>query len=111
MTRAYAAAAVVLVLTRLAAAQIRPDFSGVWKPVDTSIGTSTPVPAPPPGGPPPPPPPPRTISTTIAQSASELKVDRRAESGGREVVYNFVFKLDGTESVNQMGPIVFRTTA
>ena len=38
-------------------------------------------------------------------------MDRRVETGGREAVYKFVYKLDGTESVNQMGPIVSKTTA
>jgi len=36
---------------------------------------------------------------------------RRVETGGREAVYTFAYKLDGTESVNQMGPIVSKTTA
>ena len=30
---------------------------------------------------------------------------------GRETVQTFVYKLDGTESVNQMGPLIFRTKA
>jgi hypothetical protein len=107
---------VVLMLVGATAAQTRPDFSGVWKPVDAGVSTPTP-PVPPPlppsaaGGPPPPPPPPRTLSLTIAHSPSELKIDRRVDSGGRELVYSFTFKLDGTESVNQMGSIVFRTKA
>jgi hypothetical protein len=40
-----------------------------------------------------------------------MKVDRQVESNGREVVQNFIYKLEGTESVNQIGPIVLRTTA
>ena len=40
-----------------------------------------------------------------------MKLDRLVETGGREAVYTFVYKLDGTESVNQMGPLTFRTTA
>jgi hypothetical protein len=51
------------------------------------------------------------VSITIAQSATELKVERRAEMGGRETVHNFIYRLDGTDSVNQMGPLVFRTKA
>jgi hypothetical protein len=92
-----------------AAAQGKPDFSGVWKPGDAPT-----PPAPPPstaGGPPPPPPPPKVLDLTITQSATELKVNRRAESQGREVVYALTYKLDGTESVNQMGSIVLRTIA
>jgi hypothetical protein len=40
-----------------------------------------------------------------------MKVERRVETGGREAVYVFVYKLDGTESVNQMGAALFRTKA
>jgi hypothetical protein len=115
MKRGYATAGYLLALTLLAtvtAAQTRPDFSGVWTPVGSPGSASPPLPPPPPGGgPPPPPPPPRTVSTTIAQSATKLKVDRRVEIEGRETVYTFVYNLDGTESVNQMGPMVFRTKA
>jgi hypothetical protein len=95
----------VLVLAAAAAdpnRQSRPDFTGEWRPID-----SAPAPAPPVGGGPPPPP--RTLALTIAQTPGELKVARRTESGGRETVYNFTYKLDGTESVNQMGPLVFYT--
>ena len=82
-------------------AQNRPDFSGEWRPIDNA-------PAPPPvgGGPPPPP---RTLALTIAHSPGELKVARRVMSDGREAVHNFTYKLDGTESVNQMGQFVFYT--
>ena len=115
MKRAYPTVAYLLAFTLLAtltAAQTRPDFSGVWTPVGSPGSAAAPLPPPPPGGgPPPPPPPPRTVSTTIAQSATELKVDRRVEIEGRETVYTLVYKLDGTESVNQMGPLVFRTKA
>jgi hypothetical protein len=97
--------AVAAVVAAIAEAQVRPDFSGVWKPVDSA---RTPLPPPQPGGPPPPP---RTVSTTITQSATELKMDRRVEMAGRETVQTFIYKLDGTESVNQMGPLLFRTKA
>jgi hypothetical protein len=114
MKRIYATAGYLLALTLLAtvtAAQTKPDFSGVWKPVESPGSASPPLPPPRPDGPPPPPPPPRTVSTTIAQSATELKIDRRVEIEGRETVYTFVYNLDGTESVNQMGPMVFKTKA
>jgi hypothetical protein len=117
MKRAYATAGYLLALTLLAtvtAAQTRPDFSGVWKPVESPGSASPPLPLPQPDGPPPPPPPPpppKTVSTTIVQSATELIIDRRVEIEGRETVYTFVYNLDGTESVNQMGPMVFRTKA
>lgn len=94
----------------IAVAQSRPDFSGTWTPVDAPAVTPAP-PLPPGSSTPPPPPPPRTLSTIIAQSATEIAMDRRVETGGREAVYKFVYKLDGTKSVNQMGPIVSKTTA
>ena len=103
----------IMILAGAAAAQTRPDFSGVWKPIDVGVSTLTapaPPPPPPPDGPPPPPPP-RTLSLTIAHSRSEMKIDRRVDSAGRELVYTFTFKLDGSENVNQMGSIDFRTKA
>lgn len=108
-------ACVVMVVASAIGAQTRPDFSGVWKPVD-SAGAAAPAPPPPPpappgGGPPPPPPPPRVLAVTITQSAAEMRVQRRADAGGRELIYDFAYKLDGTESVNQMGSILFRTKA
>jgi hypothetical protein len=113
MKRAYATGYLLalMFLTTVTAAQTKPDFSGVWKPVESPGSTTPPLPPPQPDGPPPPPPPPKTISTTIAQSATELKIDRRVEIEGRETVYTFLYNLDGTESVNQMGPMVFRTKA
>ena len=113
MKRAYATGYLLalMFLTTVTAAQTKPDFSGVWKPVESPGSTTPPLPPPQPDGPPPPPPPPKTVSTTIAQSATELKIDRRVEIEGRETVYTFVYNLDGTESVNQMGPMVFRTKA
>ena len=108
-------ACVVMVVASAIRAQTRPDFSGVWKPLDSGTATAPapppPPPAPPGGGPPPPPPPPRTIALTIVQSATELRIERRADAGGREVVYNFTYKLDGTESGNQMGSILLKTEA
>ncbi len=83
-------------------AQARPDFSGEWHPV----GRDTPPQQATGGGPPPPP---RTLSITITQTSGELKIARRVDSNGHEAVYNFTYKLDGTESVNQMGPLVFYT--
>ena len=92
------------------AAQSRPDLSGTWVPVD-NIGTQPPLPPSTPDGPPPPPPPPRTISITVTQSTSQITVDRRADDSGQERVYTFVYRLDGTETVNQMGVLTFRTRA
>jgi hypothetical protein len=105
-------ACVVMIVASAIGAQTRPDFSGVWKPVDNA-GANAPAPPPPPpgGGPPPPPPPPRTIALTIVQSATELRIERRADAGGRELIYNFTYKLDGTESGNQMGSVLLKTKA
>ena len=95
-----------------AAVQATPDFSGAWKPVEAP---APPPPPPPPsaptGGRPAPPPPPKTLSTTITQSATELKVNREMEGGGRTFVQTFIYKLDGTECVNQQSLLVFRTKA
>lgn len=89
------------------AAQDQPVFSGRWKPVEQGPPVTAP-PAPAPGGPPKPP---RTISVTITQSAMEMKVDRELETDGRTVTSAFTYKLDGSESVNQMGPLVLTTRA
>jgi hypothetical protein len=89
------------------AAQDQPLFSGRWKPVE-SAAPATPAPGTSPGGPPPPP---RTLSITITQSATEMKVDRELETAGRTIVSTLTYKLDGTESVNQVGPVVFTTNA
>lgn len=105
MTRAVVLCVLAFTVTAaVSRAQPRPDFSGEWRPID---GDTTP-PQPTAGSPPPPP---RTLSITIAQTSEALKIMRRVESGGREAVYNFTCKLDGTENVNQMGPLVFYTRA
>jgi hypothetical protein len=88
---------------RLGQAQSKPDFSGTWLPDPMPAPVTVPTTGPPP--------PPRTIGLTIAMSAGEIKVDRQQEMNGRETVATAVYKLDGTESVNQTGPLVYRTTA
>jgi hypothetical protein len=40
-----------------------------------------------------------------------MKVDRELETGSRTVVSTFRYKLDGSASVNQMGPLVLTTKA
>lgn len=93
------------------AAQTRPDFSGVWKWVNTP-GPTRPAPDLPPGAPPlPKMPPPKHISMTIVQSATEMKVEQRSEREGRDEVLTWVYTLDGSESVNKVGSSVYRTTA
>ncbi len=106
MTLAGMANAAELLDRECAAPQSKPDLSGTWKPVEAPDARPAP-PSPSSGAPPPP----QTLSITVSQSESELKVERRVETGGREAVYTFTYKLDRSTSVNQMGPLVFRTTA
>lgn len=110
MRALFVTASILISNLVLMGAQTRLDFSGTWVPVG-NVGTQPPLPPSRPDGPPPPPPPPRTISLTIAQSASQLTIERRAEVGGQETVYPFVYRLDGSETVNQMGVLSFRTRA
>jgi hypothetical protein len=97
--------AVLMVVATAAIAQNPTDFSGLWKPVALASPPSRPVPNP--DLPPPPqlPPPPRLLSITIKQSATELKMDLRLETAGQEVVHPFIYKLDGSESINQRGRV------
>ncbi len=107
MSLAGVAAAAEVLARECDAAQHQPLFSGRWKPVEPDAPATAP-PTPASGGPPPAP---RTISMTITQSASEMTVDRELETGGRTVVSTFTYKLDGSASVNQMGPLVLTTKA
>lgn len=96
------------------ATQTTPDFSGSWK----HDGPIAPAPPPPPPSPPdtpagrlPPPPPPQTQALAIVQTPTELRIDRTVALGERTAVYKSVYKLDGSESVNQTGAITGRTKA
>lgn len=97
--------AAVGVTALIVSAEGMPDFSGKWRPTDPPANTSAPSNVPM-GGPPPPP---RTLSSTITQSAARLRVDRLIDESGRETVYTFIYALDGSDSVNRMGELVFRT--
>jgi hypothetical protein len=92
--------------------QTRPDLSGTWKP-ERRADASPPPPTAPPAAPgvPAPPPPPTVVLLTIRQSSSELRVERTMQLGDDRAVYTFTYKLDGTETTNQMGPIVSKATA
>lgn len=94
------------------AAQTRPDFSGVWTWLNPPK-PSRPAPDLPPGAPPLPERPsrPKHISLTIAQSATEMKVEHRSERDGREEVLTWVYTLDGSESVNRVGRSTYTTMA
>ena len=93
-----------------------PDFTGTWK--HANAGQSLPEPPPPPpvpprglAAPPPPPPPLRTVQLKISQTAAEIRIERTAAGPDRNTVTVSVYKLDGTESINQMGPILATTRA
>ena len=107
MSLAGAGGAAEVLARECEGAQDQPAFSGRWKPVEPAV-PATSAPAPVQGGPPPAP---RTLSVTITQSATQMKVDRELETDGRAVTSSFTYKLDGSESVNQMGPLVLTTKA
>jgi hypothetical protein len=109
--RMMATIAALFAIVAALSAQNRPDFSGTWIPIDSIASPAPPLPPLTPDGPPPPPPPPRTLSVSITQSATDMKVERRVEVTGREELHTFIYKLDGTETVNQAGVLVFRTNA
>jgi len=88
-----------------------PDFSGTWKVSDARTEAPPPPPPPPPDGGPLPPPPPQLRSLTIVQTRTELRIDRTMALGDRTGVFKFVYKLDGTETTNQMGPITTKSKA
>ena len=91
--------------------QARPDLSGTWTPERRADAPPPPPPAPPAApGVPAPPPAPTLVSLTIRQSSSELRVERTMQFGGERAVYPFTYNLDGTETINQMGPIVSKGT-
>ncbi len=80
--------AVVLALPAFATAQAKPDFSGKWiqdmdksDPAGGGRGPAGPQ------------------NLTIAQSATELTIERETPNGAMKTVY----KLDGTESENSTG--------
>lgn len=103
--------AIVVALAVTLGAQNKPDFSGTWVPIDSAASPAPPLPPPTPDGPPPPPPPPRTLSLSVTQTPAEMKVERRVDASGRVDVYAFAYRLDGSETVNRMGVLVFRATA
>jgi hypothetical protein len=90
--------------------QARPDLSGTWTPERRAEAPPTP-PAPPAAPGVPAPPPPTLVSLTIRQSSSELRLERTMQVGGERAVYAFTYNLDGTETTNQMGPIVSKGIA
>ena len=94
------ATAIVLAMLTMVFGQATPDFSGTWKLNADDAPLA-----------PPPPPPPQTLALTIAQTPAELRVERLMAAGERQLVQKFVYKLDGSESLNQMGPLTSRSTA
>jgi hypothetical protein len=45
------------------------------------------------------------------QTPTQIKMDRRVEVAGREQIYTFLYRLDGAETVNQMGVLTFTAKA
>ena len=93
--RIAVAALLVLAAARPGVAQARPDFSGTW--VEDESARKTTWPAQPAGGgkalslPP--------ADTLVTQSAAALTTERKVMSQ----VLRYVYRLDGTESVNHNG--------
>lgn len=79
--------AAALALPALAAAQAKPDFTGKWI---QDMEKSDPMGGRGPAGP-------QTL--TITQTAADLTIERETNNG----VLKTVYKLDGTESVNETG--------
>ena len=105
---------VVIALCALVAtlpAQVTPDFTGTWIPVDGVATPTPPLPPSRPAGPPPPPAPPRTLSVSIIQTPTQMKVDRRVEVAGHEEIQTFLYRLDGTETVNRVAVLTFTAKA
>jgi len=50
------------------------------------------------------------VGLTIAHSNTELQIERSMLQGDRTLAVKLVYRLDGTESVNQIGPIVSKST-
>lgn len=90
-----------LALVGTATAQSRPDFSGVWR------RTNAPTPITLPGQAASP----KQISTTIVQSATEMKVTYRSDREGQERLLAWNYKLDGSESDNIVDGLLHKTTA
>jgi hypothetical protein len=91
------------------------DLSGVWT---LDVGSDpppppAPPPAPPPSPhtPPPPPPPPQQIALTIAQTATAFRITRTMRSGDSTTERRSTYRLDGSETTDQTGPILNTTTA
>lgn len=97
---AFFTVVLALAVTALAFAQAKPDFSGTWTldPARSEMGG-------PggggrgPGGP--------AGPMTVKQTAAELT--REVNRGGQTMT--MVYKLDGTESTNTMGPMTAKSTA
>jgi hypothetical protein len=51
------------------------------------------------------------LSLSIMQTPTQIRMDRRVEVGGREEIHTFLYRLDGAETVNQMGMLTFTTKA
>ena len=88
MRRAVFALVLALLVSGLAAAQAKPDFSGTWAldaaKSDMGMGRAATAM--------------RTVTLVIRQTKTRVFIERRAGDGPEIAVYN----LDGSESVNQL---------
>lgn len=108
MSRGFMVTAVLAWLPAAAAgvSQIGPDLSGSWRVSETEDSvTPSPVSSASDPSTPTPPAPPRLIALAITQTPTELRMSRTMRTGDRTVLYNFVYRLDGNETTNQMGLI------
>ena len=104
-----------LVVAAMAAgvwAQTATDFSGSWT-LDQVEAQAllTPRPAAEADGPPPPPPPPRQIAVKITQTSTAFHIERTLGTEDGLTLQQADYRLDGSETTSQMGPILSRTTA
>jgi hypothetical protein len=111
MSHVFRGLIVVALLAGASWSQSAPDLSGSWTLED---GASAPAAAPIPptsDGPPPPPPPPRQVALKIAQTQTAFRIERTLSTPGDAAIQEATYRLDGSETTSQMGPIVNTTTA
>jgi hypothetical protein len=100
---------VILVAPLSSFGQSHPDLSGVWQ-LDTSSSTPPVIPeGQRPTGAPAPPPPPVPAQLNITQTASELTVERTMSQASSSAVYRFIYRLDGSDTTNQMNAMAYRS--
>ena len=92
--------------------QVAIDLSGSWRLEQLEAhALLTPRPAVDADGVPPPPPPPPQIAMKITQTPSAFHIERTLGTEDGLTLQQADYKLDGSETTSQMGPILSRTTA